>query len=128
MNKPLQQDREDRAVDALIAAALHQAEYNEPTDEEIQTFLKNIPPVSPAGKVALDALGPGIVARLSGETSKHVQHASVMQLEEEISPLYAAMNRKHSASEMDARTKKELEKKRKEALERITKRKKRGEK
>jgi len=128
MSKPLQQDREDRAVDALIAAALRQAEINELIDEEIQKFLANVPPVSPAGKAALDALGPGIVARLTRATPKDVQHASAVQADEEVSPLYAAMNRKHSAGEMDARAKEELEKKRKEALERIKKRKKRDEK
>ena len=50
--------------------------------------------------------------------------ARAAQAEEELSPLYMAMNRKNASGEMDARTKEELEKKRKEALERIRNRKK----
>jgi len=126
MSNSPQQDREDRAVDALVAAALRQAEFNEPTDEEIQKFLANVPPVSPEGKTALDALRPDIVQRITQASSRHLPSARAPQAEEELSPLYMAMNRKNASDEMDARTKEELEKKRKEALERIKNRKKQG--
>ena len=126
MKTPPQQDREDRAVDALVAAALRQAEFNEPSDEEIQKFLANVPPVSPEGKAALDALGPDIVQRITQASSRQSPSARATQAEEELSPLYMAMNRKNASGEMDARTKEELEKKRKEALERIKNRKKQG--
>ncbi|MCI0534082.1 MAG: hypothetical protein L0Z50_02525 [Verrucomicrobiales bacterium] len=126
MSNSPQQDREDRAVDALVAAALRQAEFNEPSDEEIQKFLANVPPVSPEGKAALDALGPDIVQRITQASSRQSPSARATQVEEELSPLYLAMNRKNASGEMDARTKEELEKKRKEALERIKNRKKQG--
>ncbi len=124
MNTPSQPDREDRAIDALIAAALRHGELNAPTDEEIQKFLANVPPVSPEGKAALDALGPDIVRRITQASSRPSPSARAAQAEEELSPLYMAMNRKNASGEMDARTKEELEKKRKEALERIRNRKK----
>lgn len=123
MNTP-QQDREDRAVDALIAAALRHAELSELTDEDIRKRLANVPPVSPEGKAALDALGPDIVQRITETSSRQSPSARASQAEEELSPLYMAMNRKNASGELDARTKEELEKKRKEALERIKNRKK----
>jgi len=124
MKTASQQDREDRAVDALVAAALRQAEFNEPTDEEIQKFLANVPPVSPEGKAALDALGPDIVRRITQASSRPSPSARAAQAEKELSPLYMAMNRKNASGEMDARSKEELERKRKEALERIRNRRK----
>jgi hypothetical protein len=124
MSNSPQQDREDRAVDALIAAALRQAEFNEPTDEEIQRFLANVPPLSPAGKAALNASGTDIVQRITRASASRPNTGRVAPVEEDVSPLYMAMNRKNASDEMDASTKEELEKKRREALERIKNRKK----
>lgn len=126
--KTPQQDREDRAVDALIAAALRHAELNEPTDEEIQKRLANTPPVSPEGKAALDALGPNVVQRIMKTSPARPSPVIAVNADEEMTALYSAMNRKNASGEMDSRTKEELEKKRKEAIERIKDRKKQGDK
>src|ERR1041385_828074 len=92
-----QQDREDRAVDALIAAALRRAELNEPTDEDIQRFLADAPPASPEGKAALDALGPDIIQQITQTpgASKQPRSVPAIQADEELSPLYMDMNRKN---------------------------------
>lgn len=126
MNDSPRQDREGRAVDALIAAALRQGEFNDPTDEELLQFLADVPPVSPAGKAALNALGPNVIQRMLQPGPQRPHRSPAAQAQENYSPLYAAMNRKNASNEFDAHTEGELERKRKEALDRIKKRKKQG--
>ena len=123
-----QQDREDRAVDALVAATLRHAELRDLSEDDIEKDLASTPPPSEAGKAALDALGLNIIQRIKQKTPTRTAPAITAESETEMSALYAAMNRKNASDEMDSRTKEEVEKKRREALERIKRRKKQGEK
>jgi hypothetical protein len=117
--KSNKQERKERALDALMAAALRQPEETEPAEIEIEKYAKTAPSLSPEGKAALRALGPNVVKRLViGSTETR---GTNLQGEAEEAPMYAAMHRNNPSGKNDAQTEAEFERKRKEILERIKK-------
>jgi len=110
-------NREDQALDALMAAALRQPEEVEPSAEEIKKFLQRPKPISAEAKRALQKLGPNVVERLIlAQTSTQGQESELVD-----TGLYAAMHRKNKSGKHDPKTEAELEKKRKEILEKLKK-------
>jgi len=110
-------NREEQALDALMAAALRQPEETEPTRDEIEKFLRKPKHLSAEAKRALEKLGPNVVERLIfAQTSPQDQEAELVD-----TGLYAAMHRKNKTGKHDPKTEAELEKKRKEILERLKK-------
>lgn len=103
-------EREEKAVEALIVGALHPFS-NEIPDSEIEEFLRKEHNLSEEGKRALDALGDDPLA----------SHPTLTQpnAERETSIPYAAMHRELDEKDMDEHTKAELEKRRQEILKRI---------
>jgi hypothetical protein len=117
-------DREEKALEALMAAALRGPEETEPTNDEIKRFLRKPMHISAEAKRALEKLGPAVVERLI------FARTSVLNQETEVvdSGLYAAMHRKNKTGKHDPKTEAELEKKRKEILQRLKKKKQGGSK
>lgn len=115
-------NREEQALDALMAAALRQPEETEPTRDEIKKFLRKPKHLSAEAKRALEKLGPDVVERLIfAQTSVQDQGAELVD-----TGLYAAMHRKNKTGKHDPKTEAELEKKRKAILERLKKKKQGG--
>jgi len=116
--KDNKQERKEKALDALMAAALRQPEETEPTEAEIGNYAKTAPSLSPEGKTALKALGPNVVKRLIIVTA----NAREVSRQEEVdaAPVYA-MHRNNPSGKNDSQTEAEFERKRKEILERIKK-------
>lgn len=111
-------DREELALDALLAAVLRQPEEVQPTEKEIREFLKSKKPLSPEAKAAIKKLGSDVVNRLILAQDKPDVHEAK---ETESAPLFAAMNRKNVSGRHDPKTEEELKRKRKEILERLRK-------
>jgi len=112
------ENREEMALDALLAAALRQPEEAQVTDEEIAEFLKSKPPLSEDARAALKKLGPEVVRRLVDPEGA----AETVELDDlAIGPLYAAMNRKNADDQHNPQAEEELERKRKEILARLKK-------
>jgi hypothetical protein len=108
--------REERALDALLAAALRHPEDAKPSGKEVREFLKRNKSLSPEAKAAIRRLGPNVVNRLilSQKRSKVIEST-----QEESMPLFAAMNRQNASNQHDPKTEEELKRKRKEILERL---------
>lgn len=112
------ENREELALDALLAATLRQPEEAEVTDEEIAKFLASKTPLSEEARSVLKKIGPDVMKHLlalEGEGETENIAAS------EMAPLYAAMNRKNKAGQHDQKTEEELDRKRREILARLEK-------
>jgi len=110
-------DREDRALDALIVSQLRR---NDETDVE------HLPRLTKDEKAALDKLGPDFIDRLfAQETADGAgssdSHGGTTYAQEEMA---AGMNR---AEDIDDETAEELEKKRKEIIDRVKREEEEGE-
>lgn len=110
-------EREDRALDALIVSQLRR---NDETDVE------HLPRLTEDEKAALDSLGPAFVDRLfaeetaEGDDQPDSEGATAFTREE----MLAGMNR---AEDIDDETAEELEKKRKEIIDRVKREEEEGE-
>lgn len=117
-------NREEQALDALMAAALRQPEETEPTKDETKKFLRKPKSISAEAKRALEKLGPDVVERLIfGQAAEQAQETELVD-----TGLYAAMHRKNKTGKYDPKTEAELEKKRKEILQRLKKKRQGGSK
>jgi hypothetical protein len=111
-------NREELALDALMAALLRQLETSPPTEKEIRDFLKTEKPLSPEAKAAIKRLGPDVVNRLILARNRSVTAESKQS---ESAPVFAAMNRKNVSGRHNPETEEELRRKRIEILERLKK-------
>lgn len=110
---------DERALDALMAAAFRISGSDEPMSEkEAQRLAANPPRLSPEDEAAIASLGTDFVDRLSQrvETEKHNVEEDRGTLDQEIEEAYAAMNRGKGADELSEQTRREIEKKRRELL------------
>lgn len=107
-------DRENRALLALIAGALHPYE-SEVTDQEIDAVLNSAKPLSAEGSMAMENLGDDPFS-----TFKSPKLLTPVLSD---SGLMAAMHREADSAEPDDETKAKLDEKRREVLERLRNRK-----
>jgi hypothetical protein len=120
MKNESKQTREDQAVDALAAAALRQGEELDVSQEEIDEFLKDTVSISPAGKQALEALGPNVVSKIIGDLPENARDYSQLRVQEQESCAeFVAMHRKNQTGENELETERELERKREEILRKL---------
>lgn len=111
---PLNSNKEDLALLALIAGTLHPFAVDV-TDEEIDAVLSKAKPLSEEGRVALANLGDDPFA--TNRPSKPRANVAVD------SGLLAAMHREADNADLDEETQAKLEEKRREVLDRLWKRK-----
>lgn len=119
MNSEPNEERESKALDALIAASLRQGELAELTDEEIAKFAHGEVEISSEARAALSKLGErwiGEIARSPVELGDDEPWSDSYR--EETSQVMA-MHRKNSSGQHDPQTEAELEKKRQEILARL---------
>jgi len=121
MNSEPTNDRELKALDALIAASLRQGEQAEVTDEDIAKFCHGEAEISSEARSALSKLGEQwirAIARSSSPMDPH-DHKPWSDSYREESSQVMAMHRKNSSGQHDPQTEAELEKKRQEILARL---------
>jgi len=110
---------EERALDALMAAAFRAEDIERPlSDEEARRIMENPPALSPEDEQVLAAMGPDFVDKLlksAGAGSRDVGEAHEV-VDAEIEEAYAAMNRGREGGELDEKARKEIERKRRELL------------
>ena len=109
-------DPREEALDALITASLHLFD-SEPTEEELCLFLEQ-PPVLPEDKRrALADLKPDLFEETDCLKKRDAVTPTAPAVEAE--ELYLAMNRKNSEDVRSSETEAELDRRRKEALEKL---------
>ncbi len=99
-------EREDRALEALIVSQLRR---NDETKSE------HLPQLSDDDKAALDSLGPDFIDQLYAEEAPTEEQDSD-GVEEHSEEMFAGMNR---AEDIDDETKAELDRKRREIIDRL---------
>lgn len=111
--------REEDALAALISASLHLT-GDHVSDEEVELFLKHSHDLPPEYMAALDALGANIVeglaASVAGFSSAGKPSAYVR---DQVSELHTAMNRKNAEDRHSQKTEEELERRRREILDKL---------
>lgn len=110
---------EDRAIDALMAAAFRLSRSDEPlTEKESEKLAANPPQLSPEDEAAIESLGPDFVHRLlhKAQTEKSIVGQEPVVLGREIEEAYAAMNRGKHDDSLSEQTRREIERKRRELL------------
>jgi hypothetical protein len=111
------QEKEDRATQALITAALH-VRGDDMTLEQISQHLKPGVQLSPEDEAALRALGADPLAELPARSQHPAVHDSAVQ------EAFLALNRKKPGQGFSPKTEQELARKRQELLEKLRKRRK----
>lgn len=111
---PLNPDKENQAILALIAGTLHPFRIDV-TDAEIDAVLSSAKPLSEEGRMALGTLGDNPFATIRRSKPRVTVAAD--------SGLLAAMHREADDAALDEETQAKLEEKRQEVLERLRKRK-----
>lgn len=107
--------REDKAVQALISAALHIGD-EEVTAEEIRPYL--------CGEVVLSAEDEAALKRLkSGSVSARSQTDLPRQAEDEETEEFMALHRKQPGQGFSPKTEEQIKRKREELLEKLRKKK-----
>ena len=110
---------EDRAIDALMAAAFRISRPDELLSEEEAEKLAARPPrLSQEDEEAISSLGPDFVHNLlqKAQAEKPVNKREQGILDREIEEAYAAMNRGKHDDSLSEQTRREIEKKRRELL------------
>jgi len=110
---------EDRAIDALMAAAFRLSGSNEPlTEKESEKLAANPPRLSPEDEAAIESLGTDFVHRLlhKAQTEKSIVGQEPVALDREIEEAYASMNRGKHDDSLSEQTRHEIERKRRELL------------
>ena len=110
--------REERALDALIAASLRLVDSGrEVTEDEIRPFIEGEVQLQPEDERAIEMLGTNVIENITrGQCSgSHAKDCDAGDIED-LSPLCVAMNRKNAQNKLDEVTRKEIERKRRELL------------
>lgn len=119
MARPSDQDKEEKALDALMAAAFRLGGRDEPvTEEEAERLVRNPPELSSEDKAAIDSLEPDFVEHLlkqSGSGEPAPPGAEPV-LDEELEDALAAMHRGKEGEELSDEARREIERKRRELL------------
>ncbi len=110
----LESEKEEKAVEALMSAALRPFE-KEISDEAIQEFFDSDCTISVEGKAALERLCDDPLCNIK-------PHQNPQEPALEVMGDYAAMHRSLALNEVDEKTDEELERKRQEILKRIRER------
>ena len=112
------QEREDRALEALLAAAFR-IDADRPIDEqEAAELMKNPPCLSKEDQAETDSWGDDLVDRLltQGKIVSERGEAQEGTLDPAISQAYMAMHRGKEGEELSEEAKEEIERKRRELL------------
>lgn len=108
--------REDRALDALIAATIRHAELNDVSASDVEAFCARPTALSAESRRAIAALGPNVVQKIVAGI-RHDCSVPASCLRETVAPpQYVAMNRKDPKEKPDAVTEAELTRLRKKLL------------
>lgn len=119
MTESSEHSKEQKALDALMAAAFRAEDADSPvTEEEARAILENSPVLSPEDEKGLAGLGPDFVDNLlvSADTDTSALGERRQVLDREIEDAYAAMHRGKEGEELDEKSRREIEKKRRELL------------
>ena len=110
---------EERALDALMAAAFRVEDAERPvSEEEARRMAESPPALSPEDEEVVAAIGPDFVDRLleSAEDRSPGTEKLGESLDVEIKEAYAAMNRGREGDDLDDKAREEIERKRRELL------------
>ena len=110
---------EERALDALMAAAFRAEDEDRPYgQEEASRILEEPPALSPEDEQIVAAMGDHFVEALlrSAETGTPEMGDGHEAMDEEIDEAYAAMNRGREGDGLDEEALREIERKRRELL------------
>lgn len=107
---------EDRALDALMVAAFLLSSDDETTDVEKAEHLAAIPPhLSKEDEAVIESLGDDFVKNVICR-KKRKNERSQERISEDIKEALAAMNRGKTEEDLSEKTRKEIERKRRELL------------
>ena len=110
---------EERALDALMAAAFRACGSDEPlTEEEAEKLAAHPPRLSDEDEAAIAYLGLDLIERLleRSKTDTHKYAGKQTTIKKEIEEAYLAMNRKLEDKDLSDETRREIERKRRELL------------
>jgi hypothetical protein len=112
-----EKESENRALDALLAAAFRLPLTDETTSEdEAEKIAVNPPELSPEDEKAISTLGPNFVKELPERAARPRERRIESNFENEIKEAYAAMNRGNIDENLSEKTRQEIERKRRELL------------
>jgi len=119
MNQPTDNKSEDKAIDALMAAAFRLSGSDRPmTEKEAKELAANPPKLSPEDEEMMASMGADFVDRILQQcNSDKVESMDTrFTLDSEIRDAYMAMNRGNKDDDLSEETKREIERKRRELL------------
>lgn len=119
MAKASEHTKEERALDALMAAAFRAEDpERRVNEEEARRIVENPPALSPEDEEVVTAMGSDFVQKLLGSAEAGRQDAAGLgeALDAEIEEAYAAMNRGRKGEDLDEKALEEIERKRRELL------------
>jgi hypothetical protein len=121
MTIPSEHADNERALDALMAAAFRAEDPDRPvSEEEARRLVENPPALSPEDEEVLASMSPDYVqsllrsARADGVAPRFEERQAAPDAS--IRDAYAAMNRGREGDELDDEARREIEKKRRELL------------
>ena len=118
MERPINSDKEARAIDALIAAAFRMGASDPVTPEEAERFVEESSNLSVEDRNLIKSCGDDFVDNLlcNLSSSEASYTTGERNIDPEIENALAAMHRKKKNKEMSEETLRKLDKKRRELL------------
>jgi hypothetical protein len=111
-------NKDERALEALLAAAFKLAFPDKISDEQAVKFFQQPPHLSQEDKETIDSWGTDFVEKLiKGEKTELSKYEQDPHVNEELELEISAMNRDKNGSDVDDETRRKIEEERKKTLE-----------
>ena len=111
-------NKDERALEALLAAAFRLDFPEKPSDEQVEKFFQQSARLSPEDKKACNSWGIDFIEKLiDGQKITSNKHQQDIVVNEELALEYSAMGRDKDGNGLDEETRRKIDEERKKALE-----------
>ena len=111
-------DKEERALEAMLAAAFRLDFPEEISDEQAEKFFQQPARLSQEDKEAINSWGADFIDKLiKGQKTTSDKHQQDVAVNEELEQAISAMNRGENGNDLNEETRRKIDEERKKALE-----------
>lgn len=111
-------DKEERALEALLAAAFRLDFPEELSDEQMEKFFQQTVRLSEEDKEAINLWGKDFIDKLiEGRKTTSDKHQQEIVVNKELEQAISAMNRGENGNDLNEETRRKIDEERKKALE-----------